>query len=111
MFDPAVLVDDDGTGYLYFGGGVPDGKTENPGTARVVKLGNDMISLAGDPQTIDVPYLFEDFRINKIGNKYYYTYCSNWNTTGNSYGMSSGAIQYMISDSPYGTVYLRRRTV
>lgn len=102
LFDPAVLVDDDGTGYLYFGGGVPDGKTENPGTARVVKLGNDMISLAGDPQTIDVPYLFEDSGINKIGNKYYYTYCSNWNTTGNSYGMSSGAIQYMISDSPMG---------
>lgn len=23
MFDPAVLVDDDGTGYLYFGGGFP----------------------------------------------------------------------------------------
>lgn len=102
LFDPAILVDDDGTGYLYFGGGVPDGKTENPGTARVVKLGNDMISLAGDPQVIDVPYLFEDSGINKIGNKYYYTYCSNWNTSGNSYGMSSGAIQYLISDSPMG---------
>ncbi|MBQ7003425.1 MAG: endo-1,4-beta-xylanase [Oscillospiraceae bacterium] len=102
LFDPAVFVDDDGTGYLYFGGGVPDGMQANPGTARVVKLGDDMISLAGDPQALDVPYLFEDSGINKIGDKYYYTYCSNWNTSGNSYGMTSGAIQYMVSDSPMG---------
>lgn len=102
LFDPAVFVDDDGTGYLYFGGGVPTGQDANPGTARVVKLGDDMISLAGDPQTINPPYLFEDSGINKIGNKYYYTYCSNWNTSGNSYGLTSGAIEYMVSDSPMG---------
>ncbi len=102
LFDPAIFVDDDGTGYLYFGGGVPDGMQANPRTARVVKLGDDMISLAGDPQTLDVPYLFEDSGINKIGDKYYYTYCSNWNTSSNSYGMTSGAIQYMVSDSPMG---------
>lgn len=102
LFDPAVFVDDDGTGYLCFGGGVPEGKTENPGTARIVKLGDDMISLASDPVTIDVPYLFEDSGLNKIGDKYYYTYCSNWNTAGNAYGMTSGAIQYMISDNPMG---------
>ncbi len=102
LFDPAVFVDDDGTGYLCFGGGVPDGKTAMPGTSRVVKLGDDMISLAGDPVKIDAPYLFEDSGINKIGNKYYYTYCSNWNTGGNSYGMTSGAIEYMIADNPLG---------
>jgi len=102
LFDPAVFVDDDGTGYLYFGGGVPTGQDANPGTARVVKLGADMISLAGDPQTINPPYLFEDSGINKIGNKYYYTYCSNWNTSGNPYGLTSGAIEYMVSDSPMG---------
>ena len=28
LFDPAVFVDKDGTGYLAFGGGVPDGKKE-----------------------------------------------------------------------------------
>ncbi|MGN0621904.1 MAG: endo-1,4-beta-xylanase [Porcipelethomonas sp.] len=102
LFDPAVFVDDDGTGYLCFGGGVPEGKTAMPGTSRVVKLGDDMISLAGDPVTIDAPYLFEDSGINKIGNKYYYTYCSNWNTGGNSYGLTSGAIEYMIADNPLG---------
>lgn len=73
-----------------------------PGTSRVVKLGEDMISLAGTPVTIEAPYLFEDSGINKIGDTYYYTYCSNWNTSGNSYGMTSGAIEYMTASNPLG---------
>ncbi len=102
MFDPAVLVDDDGTGYLYFGGGVPEGKAADPGTARAVKLGDDMISLAGTPVTINPPYLFEDSGINKIGNTYVYSYCTNWNTGGNPYGFSNAQIAYMTSDNPLG---------
>lgn len=102
LFDPAVFVDYDGTGYLYVGGGVPEGKQANPGTIRVVQLGEDMISIVGEPQVIDAPYVFEDSGINRIGNTYYYSYCSNWNTNGNPYGMESGAIQYMTSDSPMG---------
>lgn len=102
LFDPAVMVDDDGTGYLCFGGGVPDGKDAMPGTSRIVKLGDNMISLAGTPVTIEAPYLFEDSGINKIGDTYYYTYCSNWNTAGNAYGMTSGAIEYMTSNNPLG---------
>lgn len=102
LFDPAVMVDDDGTGYLCFGGGVPDGKDAMPGTSRIVKLGDDMISLAGTPVTIEAPYLFEDSGINKIGDTYYYTYCSNWKTAGNAYGMTSGAIEYMTADNPLG---------
>lgn len=35
LFDPAVLMDDDGRAYLYFGGGVPEGKVAAPGTGRV----------------------------------------------------------------------------
>lgn len=102
LFDPAVFVDNDGTGYLYFGGGVPEGRQANPGTIRVVQLGDDMISIVGEPQVIDAPYVFEDSGINRIGDTYYYSYCSNWNTTGNAYGLESGAIQYMTSDSPMG---------
>ena len=75
LFDPAVLVDDDGTGYLYFGGigntaDKPDDFIKNPKCGRVVKLADDMVSLAGDPVTIDAPYMFEDSGINKIGDKY-----------------------------------------
>ena len=102
LFDPAVMVDEDGTGYLAFGGGVPDGKWEAPGTARIVRLGEDMISLAGDPVRLDVPWLFEDSGINKIGDNYFYTYCSNFQTKGNSLKLTDGAIQYMISDNPLG---------
>lgn len=106
VFDPAVLVDDDGTGYLYFGGGVPEingtKQSANPKSARVVKLGDNMTSLAGDPQLIDAPYIFEDSGINKIDGKYYYSYCSNWSTGGNPYGMNAASIEYMVSDSPMG---------
>jgi arabinoxylan arabinofuranohydrolase len=99
MFDPAVMVDDDGTGYLTFGGGVPEGKASMPGTSRVVKLGADMISLANTPQRIDAPYLFEDSGINKIGGKYVYSYCSNWNCRD---GFNNASIEYMTASSPMG---------
>lgn len=102
LFDPAVFVDDDGTGYLYFGGGVPEGRTANPGTIRCVQLGEDMISIVGTPQVIDAPYVFEDSGMNKINGKYYYNYCSNWQTDGNAMGITNGAIEYMVSDGPMG---------
>lgn len=100
LFDPAVLMDDDGTAYLYFGGGVPTGKQADPGTARVVKLGSDYTSIVGTPTTINPPYLFEDAGANKIAGKYIYSYCSNWNCTGNP--MSNAQICYMTSNSPLG---------
>jgi len=102
LFDPAVFVDKDGTGYLAFGGGVPEGKTAMPSTTRIVKLSDDMLHLDGTPVTIDAPYVFEDSGINRIGNKYYYTYCSNWNTGGNPYGLSTAGIEYMVADNPLG---------
>lgn len=110
LFDPAVLIDDDGSAYLYFGGGIPDGMESAPGTARVVKLGDDMISLDGDPVAIDVPYLFEDSGINKIGDTYYYSYCSNWNVTAEAkkeLGIASAQICYMTSDNPMGPFTLQ----
>ena len=107
LFDPAVLVDDDGTGWLYIGGGVPsDDKASNPGTARVVRLTDDMIGLAEDPKPIEnVAYLFEDSGINKINGKYYYSYCSNFNVTPEAtkeLGFESGEILTMVSDKPDG---------
>ena len=99
LFDPAVLVDDDGKAYLYFGGGVPSGKEADPGTARCVQLGDNMTSIVGTPQKINPPYLFEDAGINKVGGKYLYSYCSNW--TGNN-GPGVANIAYMESDSPLG---------
>lgn len=105
LFDPAVLVDDDGSAYLYVGGGVPEGKAADPGTARVVELNEDMISLKGEPVAICPPYLFEDSGINKLNGKYIYSYCTNFNVTNQAtmkYGFDNGEIAYMISDSPMG---------
>ena len=104
LFDPAVLVDEDGSAYLYFGGGVPEGKQADPGTARVAKLGEDMISLDGDPVVISPPWLFEDSGINRFGDTYVYSYCSNFNVpaSGSPQGFTSGEIVYMTSDSPMG---------
>jgi arabinoxylan arabinofuranohydrolase len=105
LFDPAVFVDDDGKAYLYFGGGVPKGKEAMPNTARAVELGEDMISLAGTPVVIEAPYLFEDSGINKIGDTYYYSYCSNWSSRDNAVGLyvpKIAEIIIMTSKNPLG---------
>lgn len=105
LFDPAVMVDTDGTGYIYFGGGVPEGKQAAPGTARAAKLGEDMISLAGDPVIIDAPYLFEDSGIHKVGDTYYYSYCTNFQVPqdqARALGFTNGEICYMTSKNPLG---------
>jgi len=98
LFDPAVFVDTDGTGYIYYGGGVPTGQNSNPKTIRAVKLGADMISISGTPVTIDAPWVFEDSGINKVGNTYLYSYCTNW--ANGPYG--NAKIAYMSSSSPLG---------
>lgn len=105
LFDPAVLVDDDGKAYIYFGGGVPQDKISDPGTGRVAQLSDDMISIVGEPVRIDAPYLFEDSGIHKFNNKYYYTYCSNWQVDKagtDKYGFVNAEIVCLESDSPMG---------
>lgn len=104
LFDPAVLIDDDGTGYLYYGGGVQDDPA-HPKSARCVQLGDDMISIVGTPTTIDAPWLFEDSGINKMNGKYYYSYCSNWTDRKGFEGPEVSpiaVIAYMTSDKPLG---------
>ena len=107
-FDPAVLVDDDGSAYIYFGGGVPGGEganesqRNNPKTARVAKLGKDMISIDGEAKEIDAPCMFEDSGIFKYGDKYYYSYCSNFMSPHKDGYPGYGTICYMVSDDPMG---------
>ncbi|WP_164779834.1 family 43 glycosylhydrolase, partial [Paenibacillus kobensis] len=105
LFDPAALVDDDGTGYLYMGGGIPNTSdaavVANPKTARVIKLGADMTSLNGSAVTIDAPYMFEDSGIHKYNGKYYYSYCINFSGT-HPAAYPTGEIGYMVSSSPMG---------
>ncbi|MCB7141375.1 glycoside hydrolase family 43 protein [Bacillus velezensis] len=112
LFDPAVFVDDDGTGYLYAGGGVPGGSNPaqgqwaNPKTARVMKLGPDMTSVAGSASTIDAPFMFEDSGMHKYNGKYYYSYCINFGGA-HPADKPPGEIGYMTSSSPMNSFSYR----
>lgn len=109
LFDPAVLVDDDGKAYLYIGGGIPGGNNPtqahyaNPGTARVIQLGDNMISTVGSALTIDAPYMFESSGMHKYNGMYYYTYCTNFGPRpSGTDAPPAGEIGYMIGDNPMG---------
>lgn len=104
LFDPAVFVDDDGKGYLYYGGGHQKDFV-HPKSARCVALNDDMVSISGTPLTLDPPYLFEDSGINKINGKYVYSYCTNWTDRAGATGSEVSpiaVIAYMTSDKPLG---------
>lgn len=78
-FDPGVCIDDKGTGWLSFGGGkAPGGTDAMPGVARIVQLGEDMISFASEFVEIKAPYFFEASELNYINDTYVYTYNNNW---------------------------------
>jgi arabinoxylan arabinofuranohydrolase len=76
-FDPGVVIDDQGTGWLTFGGGTPKTKYM-PDNARIVKLGADLISLASDVAKIPAPYFFEASDLNFINGTWVYTYNTSW---------------------------------
>ncbi len=76
-FDPGVLIDDQGTGWLSFGAGTPKTKYM-PDNARIVKLGADMISLASNIAKIPAPYFNEASDLNFINGTWVYSYCTDW---------------------------------
>ena len=75
-FDPGVTIDDNGVGWISFGGLGPS--TIMPDAARIVKLKPSMTEVDGEAVKIPAPYHFEANELNVIGGKYVYTYCSNW---------------------------------
>lgn len=78
-FDPGVCIDENGVGWLSFGGGKASGGSEYmPGSTRIVRLGDDMISFASDFIEIPAPYFFEASELNYIGGEYVYTYNTSW---------------------------------
>jgi arabinoxylan arabinofuranohydrolase len=76
-FDPGVVIDDKGTGWLVFGGGKPK-SDYMPDNSRIVRLGPDMISLASEVAKIPAPYFFEASDLNFINGTWVYTYNTNW---------------------------------
>lgn len=109
LFDPGVLIDNDGQSYLYFGGGGDDrsGSYENtnhPKSTRVIRLGDDMISTVGSAEVIDAPLMFEASHVFKRAGKYYYSYSTNFGFSGpvDPNGPPTGAIAYLMADDPMG---------
>jgi arabinoxylan arabinofuranohydrolase len=112
-FDPGVTIDDNGVGWISFGGLGPS--TIMPDAARIVKLKPNMTEVDGSAVKIHAPYHFEANELNVIGGKYVYTYCSNWanrsetasdwNAYKSEKGISLSApntctMCYMVSDNP-----------
>lgn len=78
-FDPGVVIDEHGQGWLSFGGGTASyGTGYMPGSARIVRLGDDMKSVVGDIVEIPAPYFFEASELNYINDTYIYSYSTNW---------------------------------
>lgn len=96
LFDPGVLVDDDNSVYVTFGGG-------GPGQARIVKLTDDLKGPDGPAITVDAPNFFEAAYIHKYNGLYYFSYSSD-------YSNGAPTIEYMTSTSPM-TGYTHRGTV
>lgn len=96
LFDPGVLVDDDNSVYVTFGGGAP-------GEARIVKLRDDLMGPDGAAVTVNAPNFFEASYIHKRNGVYYFSYSKDY--TG-----GSPTIEYMTSNSPM-TGYTHRGTV
>ena len=105
-FDPGVCIDENGDGWLSFGAGkASDGTNEFPGSARIVKLGSDMISIASDFVEIKAPYLFEASELNFINGTYVYTFNNSWDsrdtwTTTTAEASSACSMSYMTSKTP-----------
>ena len=108
-FDPGVVIDDNGVGWISFGGLGPS--EIMPEAGRIIKLKPSMTEVDGSAAKIHAPYHFEANELNYIGGKYVYTYCSNWasrdnwNTYKSEHNITAsapggGTMCYMVSDNP-----------
>ena len=106
-FDPAVLADDKGNAYVYFGGGNDEEKYVQ--TGRVCKLkfekGTGKVSPDGVPQILDTFCFFEDGEINQIDGKYIYSYCTNWDVKKDTPYVGAVQIAAYISSDPMNIAF------
>ena len=115
IFDPGVIIDDEGTGWIGFGGGDPQdhGTDLQPNNARFAKLKPSMTAIEGEAVKIPAPYHFEASELNIMNGHFVYTYCSSWaerkDADWNAYKAEHGiglpkpgscTMCYMVSDTP-----------
>ena len=111
VFDPGVVIDDEGTAWIAFGGGDPNAKGSKlqPNNACIAKLKPSMTALDGNAVKIPAPYHFEASELNIIGGKMVYTYCTSWSDRndwssyakrGNHSAPTACSMCYMMTDTP-----------
>ena len=107
-FDPGAVVDDNGDAWLAYGNG----------EGKIVKLGEDLHSVAEGPVLPPTPYHFEANELNFINGTYVYTYNNDWSDhTPWNYGgekPTQCSMNYFTSKTPlitdswtYGGNYFR----
>ena len=69
-FDPGAVIDANGDGWLAYG----------TGESYIVKLGDDLHSIAAGPIQLNAPFDFEANELNYIGGKYVHTYNNDWSS-------------------------------
>lgn len=111
IFDPGVVIDDNGVGWIAFGGGDPNsqGTKLMPGNSRIAKLKESMTALDGKAVNLPAPYLFEASELNMMNGRFVYTYNTSWSDRndwskyakrGNNKAPSSCSMCYMVTDNP-----------
>ena len=111
VFDPGAVIDENGTGWIAFGGGDPQASGSNlwPGNSRIAKLKPSMTEFDGSAVNMPAPYLFEASELNIIGGKFVYTYNTSWSDRndwskyekrGNHAAPSTCSQCYMVTDTP-----------
>ena len=111
IFDPGVVIDDNGTGWIAFGGGDPQptGSKLMPGNSRMAKLKSSMTALDGKAVNLPAPYLFEASELNMMDGRFVYTYNTSWSDRndwqkyekrGSAPAPSTCSMCYMVTDNP-----------
>lgn len=111
VFDPGVVIDENGTGWIAFGGGDPQptGSKLMPGNSRIAKLRNSMIALDGAAVNMPAPYMFEASELNIMNGRFVFTFNTSWSDRdewskyakrGSYPAPSSCSMCYMVSDTP-----------
>lgn len=102
-FDPAVLIDDDGRVYAYWGFGRSHAAELDPATMATVKPGTEIVyDMVSPLDSVGVGHFFEASSIRKIDDKYVFIYSRRAPDGDFGLPQSNYTLAYAYSDRPLG---------
>lgn len=102
-FDPAVLIDDDGRVYAYWGFGRSHAAELDPATMATVKPGTEIVyDMVSPIDSVGVGHFFEASSIRKIDDKYVFIYSRRAPDGDFGLPQSNYTLAYAYSDCPLG---------